>query len=148
MRNIHYKKLLVAFVFLLPLFVKADANKIITVSDGYVKSSIPGSDITAAYMSITNHSKQKISLQKITSPLSDRIEIHQHSMEDGMMRMRQVQSLNINANSQVVLAPHGLHLMIFSLKKTINTSDVAPLTLYFSNDINVTLQLPVASYNR
>jgi copper(I)-binding protein len=69
-------------------------------------------------------------------------------MEDGMMRMRQVQSLNINANSQVVLAPHGLHLMIFSLKKTINTSDVAPLTLYFSNDINITLQLPVASYNR
>jgi copper(I)-binding protein len=59
MRNIHYKKLLVAFVFLLPLFVKADANKIITVSDGYVKSSIPGSDITAAYMSITNHSTQK-----------------------------------------------------------------------------------------
>jgi hypothetical protein len=148
MRNIHYKKLLVAFVFLLPLFVKADANKIITVSDGYVKSSIPGSDITAAYMSITNHSTQKISLQKITSPLSDRIEIHQHNMEDGMMRMRQVQSLNINANSQVVLAPHGLHLMIFSLKKTINTSDVAPLTLYFSNDINITLQLPVASYNR
>jgi hypothetical protein len=148
MRNIHYKKLLVAFVFLLPLFVKADANKIITVSDGYVKSSIPGSDITAAYMSITNHSTQKISLQKITSPLSDRIEIHQHSMEDGMMRMRQVQSLNINANSQVVLGPHGLHLMIFSLKKTINTSDVAPLTLYFSNDINITLQLPVASYNR
>ena len=148
MRNIHYKKLLVAFVFLLPLCVKADANKIITVSDGYVKSSIPGSDITAAYMSITNHSTQKISLQKITSPLSDRIEIHQHSMEDGMMRMRQVQSLNINANSQVVLAPHGLHLMIFSLKKTINTSDVAPLTLYFSNDINITLQLPVASYNK
>jgi hypothetical protein len=148
MRNIHYRKLLVASLALFTFFVKAYADDTITIKDGYIKSSIPGSDITAAYMTITNNSKQIVSLQKITSPLSDRIEIHQHTMEGGMMRMRQVKSLNINANSQVVLAPHGLHLMIFSLKKIINTADNAPLTLYFSNNTNVTLQLPITAYNQ
>ena len=113
MRNIHYRKLWVASFAVFTFFVKAYADETITITDGYIKSSIPGSDITAAYMTITNNSKQIVSLQKITSPLSDRIEIHQHTMEGGMMRMRQVKSLNINANSQVVLAPHGLHLMIF-----------------------------------
>jgi copper(I)-binding protein len=148
MRNIHYKKLLVAFVVIVTFLVKANANDVITVSDGYIKSSIPGSDITAAYMTIINNNSQAINLQKITSPLSDRIEIHQHSMEGGMMRMREIKSLIIEGNSQVVMAPHGLHLMIFALNKNLIASDIASLTLYFSNNTNVTLQLPVVAYNK
>ena len=148
MRNIQYKHLVVAFTLVLSLCVKVNASPTLSVTDEVIKASIPGSDITAAYMTIHNDSEQAISLQKITSPLSDRIEIHQHSMENGMMRMRQIQSLTIKNKSQVVLAPHGLHLMIFGLKKAITSSDTVPLTLYFSNNTHVKLQLPVAAYNK
>lgn len=123
-----------------------DASNDITVAEGYIKASIPGSDITAAYMTISNTANKAITLQKITSTISDRIEIHEHSMTDGMMRMREVGEITIDANSEVVLQPSGLHLMIFSLKQQVTEKDVIPLTLYFSNETKINIQLPVYRY--
>lgn len=122
------------------------ASSEISVSDGYIKASIPGSEITAAYMAISNSGAKAITLQKISSTISDRIEIHEHSMSDGMMRMREVGEIIIDAGSKVVLQPSGLHLMIFSLKQQVNEKDVIPLTLYFSNKTKVNIQLPVYRY--
>ena len=122
------------------------AANTITISDGYVKASIPGSNVTASYMTLRNTSNKAITLQKVSSTVSDRIEIHEHSMADGMMRMREVGEITIKANSEVVLQPSGLHLMIFSLKQQITDKDVIALTLYFSNDTEVKIQLPVLKY--
>jgi len=146
MKNIHYKQFFIFFVFLFSTVVHADAVNKITISDGYIKASIPGSDITAAYMTINNNSDKAITLQKITSSISDQIEIHQHSMADGMMQMRQVDDVTIKANSSVVLQPSGLHLMIFALKQQITEKEMISLTLFFSNDTNINIQLPVQLY--
>lgn len=122
------------------------ATSDVTVADGYIKASIPGSNITAAYMTIKNDSDKEITLQKISSTISDRIEIHEHTMANGMMRMREVGEITIKANSSVVLQPSGLHLMIFSLKKQITEKNVIPLTLYFSHETKINIQLPVSRY--
>ncbi len=146
MKNIHYKQFFIFLVFLFSTVVHADAVNKITISDGYIKASIPGSDITAAYMTINNNSDKAITLQKVTSSISDQIEIHQHSMADGMMQMRQVDNISIEANNNVVLQPSGLHLMIFSLKQQITEKDMISLTLYFSNDTKINIQLPVKQF--
>ncbi len=146
MRNIHYRKVAIFCTLLFAMMSNVYAAKTITVSDGYVKASIPGSDVTASYMTLRNTSNKAITLQKVSSTVSDRIEIHEHSMADGMMRMREVGEITIKANSTVVLQPSGLHLMIFSLKQPIKEKSVMPLTLYFSNDTEVKIQLPVLKY--
>ncbi len=143
MKNIHYKELFLFFVFLLVITNHADAKSEITITDGYIKASIPGSDITAAYMTINNNSDKAITLQKITSSISDRIEIHEHSMAGGMMRMRQVDNITIQANGSVVLQPSGLHLMIFALKQQLQENESIKLTLHFSDLTKVKIQLPV-----
>ena len=116
------------------------------MTDGYIKASIPGSDVTAAYMTISNATNKAITLQKISSTISDRVEIHEHSMSNGMMRMREVGQITIDANSKVVLQPSSLHLMIFSIKQKITEKDVIPFTLYFSNETKINIQLPVYRY--
>ena len=146
MRNIHYRKVAIFCTLLFAMMSNVYAAKTITVNDGYVKASIPGSDVTASYMTLRNTSNKAITLQKVSSTVSDRIEIHEHSMADGMMRMREVGEIIIKANSTVVLQPSGLHLMIFSLKQPIKEKSVMPLTLYFSNDTEVKIQLPVLKY--
>jgi len=146
MLNIYYGKLFIIFIFLLSIANHAHAENAIKVTDGYIKANIPGSDITAAYMTINNDSDQAITLQKITSTISDRIEIHEHSMTGGMMRMRQVDNVTVKANGNVVLQPSGLHLMIFSLKQQITKQDVISLTLSFSNETKINIQLPVYQY--
>jgi len=146
MKNIHYGKLFLFVALLLGLVNNTHATSLITVENGYIKASIPGSDITAAYMTLKNIGDKAITLQKISSTISDRIEIHEHSMADGMMRMREVGEVVVNAKSNVVLQPSGLHLMIFSLKKQMKEQDVIPLTLTFSNDTEIKIQLPVRKY--
>jgi periplasmic copper chaperone A len=146
MRNIHYRKIAIFFTLLFAMISNVYATSAITVTDGYVKASIPGSDVTASYMTLSNTSDKAITLQKVSSIISDRIEIHEHSMADGMMRMREVTEIIIKANSKVVLQPSGLHLMIFSLKQQITDKDVIPLTFYFANDTEVKIQLPVLKY--
>ncbi len=146
MKNIHYGKLFLFFALLLSLINNTHATSMITVEDGYIKPSIPGSDITAAYMTLKNTGDKAITLQKISSTISDQIEIHEHSMAGDMMRMREVGEVVVDAKSHVVLQPSGLHLMIFSLKKQITEQDVIPLTLTFSNDTKVKIQLPVRKY--
>jgi len=133
-------------MLLIGMITNVYATSGVTVSEGYIKASIPGRDITAAYMTINNAGNKAITLQKISSTISDRIEIHEHSMSDGMMRMRQVTEITIDANNEVVLQPSGLHLMIFSLKQKITDKDVIPLTLYFSNKTKINIQLPVYRY--
>ncbi|ALO36219.1 hypothetical protein CMT41_16880 [Colwellia sp. MT41] len=146
MINIHYGKLFIYFALLLSISNNVYATSAITVTDGYIRASIPGSDVTAAYMTINNSANKAITLQKITSELSARIEIHQHSMANGMMTMRQVEQVIINAKSEVVLQPSGLHLMIFSLKQQVTEKDVISLTLHFTNATKVNIQLPVSKY--
>ncbi|MEY8200120.1 MAG: copper chaperone PCu(A)C, partial [Colwellia sp.] len=143
MRNIHYKKVGIFFTLLLGMISNVYAISPITVTDGYIKASIPGSDVTAAYMTISNATNKAITLQKISSTISDRVEIHEHSMSNGMMRMREVGQITIDANSKVVLQPSSLHLMIFSIKQKITEKDVIPFTLYFSNETKINIQLPV-----
>ncbi|KGJ96661.1 copper chaperone PCu(A)C [Colwellia psychrerythraea] len=146
MKNIHYGKFVILFVLLLSITNNAYAVNLVTVEDGYIKASIPGSDITAAFMTINNSSDKAITLQKISGSLSDRIEIHEHSMTGGMMRMRQVDNITVDPHSKIILQPSGLHLMIFALKKPITEKEIMPLTLYFSNGTKINIQLPVRRF--
>lgn len=123
-----------------------NATSLISIADAYIKASIPGSSVTGAYMTIKNASDKEITLLKVTSEISDRVEMHEHTMLNGMMRMREVDKITIAANNQVVLKPMGLHIMVFDLKQQISEKELIPVTLYFSNKTKLNIQLPVYQY--
>ena len=104
----------------------------LTVTEGFIRESIPGTTISSAYMTLTNTSEKPMTLIGVSSKVSARIEIHQHSMSKGMMSMRKLESIVIDGNDTVILQPSGLHLMIFDIKDLLKSGDVIPLTLHFS----------------
>jgi copper(I)-binding protein len=118
-------------------------QSLILVEQAYIRSSIPGTTITSSYMTIENKGEKTVTLLGANSKISPRIEIHQHSMSDGMMRMRQVDSIDIKARQRIVLQPSGLHLMLFGVKKPLKAQEKVELTLNFSNKSSVTVQVPV-----
>ncbi len=67
-------------------------------------------------------------------------------MADGMMKMRQVDNIVIDTKNIVLLKPSGLHVMIFALKQQLNEQETISLTLFFSNETEVNIQLPVYRY--
>jgi copper(I)-binding protein len=128
--------------------LSAQASSNITVESGHIRETIPGTVISSAYMTINNLSSSEISLIKATSDISDRMEIHEHTMENGMMNMQQRPSIKIAGNSRVILQPSGLHLMIFDLKKPLKDGEIIPITLKFTTHADVLIKLPVESIKR
>lgn len=115
------------------------------VENGFVRATIPGTSISSAYMTMNNLSNKLVTLTGVSSSVSDRVEIHDHVMVNNLMRMQQRQSVNINANSQVILQSSGLHLMIFNLEQPLLPEDTIDITLHFSHRSDVTITLPVQS---
>ena len=120
-------------------------NSIILIENAYVRATIPGTTIASSYMEIENKGDKTVTLLSASSNISPRIEIHQHTMLDGMMRMRKVDSIDINPKERVKLQPSGLHLMLFDVKKPLNSPDHIELMLNFSTNESVTVQVPIYS---
>ena len=74
----------------------------------------PGS----AYFHIENTGAEDDKLVMVTSSVSPRLEIHEHTMTDGVMKMGQVDGIVVPAGGSVDLKPGGYHIMIFeSIRK-------------------------------
>jgi periplasmic copper chaperone A len=117
----------------------------VSVTDSYVRETIPGVSITSAYMVIQNNSSAPIRLQGASSEISGRIEIHQHLMANGMMQMRQVDGITIDPYQQVELQPHGFHLMVFDVKQPLADGEQVNLTLQFAHHQALQIKMPVRS---
>jgi len=140
---------LFCFVVMLSGFTSAEqSNNDIVVNNGYIRETLPGINLSSAYMQIVNNSKQDIRFTGATSSVSPRIEIHEHSMENGLMRMRQVSALSINKGGQVTLMPYGFHLMVFGLNKPLKDGETINITLQFSGHDDVSISLPVKSIKK
>ena len=114
----------------------------IVISSARVLPPFPGRDTAAGYMSITNHSKTDDTLVSVTSPISGAVEIHNHINEDGVMKMRQVEGIEIKAGETVELKPGSFHLMMFKANLPEDQQDVS-LTLNYENAPSVTMIVPV-----
>lgn len=117
----------------------------IEVKQGFIRETIPGTSISSAYMTIHNTSSEAITLTGASSLVSKRLELHEHSMANGMMKMRQVENIVIPGNSEIVLKPSGLHVMIFDLIEPLKDQDKVLINLIFEDESIKPVTLPVRS---
>ena len=97
-------------------------NKII------VPEAPPVASVMAAYMDITNKSKKAKVIKHISSPQFKRVEIHSMSMDNGMMKMEQLQTLTVQAGKTVKLETGGLHIMLIKPIQTLKHGNNVELT--------------------
>ncbi|MGL5292336.1 MAG: copper chaperone PCu(A)C [Aeromonas sp.] len=130
------------FFSLLALGMSATAQAKIDVADGYVRLLPPGSPNTAAFMVLSNDADKPVKLVGATSQAAKRAELHTHLHENGVMKMRQVPSIEIPAKGQVALTPGGMHIMLFDIAPLSELTPV-PLTLTMDDGQQLVLPLPV-----
>lgn len=105
----------------------------VAVSDAWVREPMPGRNITAGYLTLTNHSEQEKILVAAHTDAAGRTEIHSHTMVDGMMRMRKEEQVSVPAGGSLVLEPGGYHLMLFALAEGLAAGDAVELELEFAD---------------
>lgn len=110
----------------------------VMLSDLIVTEMLPGSKSTAGYFTLMNHSDKAVTLKAAQSDLSSRVEIHEHIMSNGIMKMQKVtKGIVVKPHGSVTFAPGGYHLMIFKDKKKIKRGMDFQLTLLLDNDKSV-----------
>lgn len=103
------------------------AHAEVTVQGPWVRATVAQQKVTGAFMAIT--STVDAHVVGITSPVADRVEIHEMKMNNEIMTMRAIPSLPLDAGKTVQLAPGGFHIMLFGLHQQVKAGDSVPLTL-------------------
>lgn len=123
---------LLSAMFIASILISACSKQdSIEIKNQWVRASNDGQDVSAAYMTIV--SNEDTSLIAIDSDVADVIEIHSMSMENGVMKMRMLDTLDLIAGKPTELSPGGFHLMLFDLKKPLAAGKEAHFTLHFKN---------------
>lgn len=126
----------------LPLFALA-ADSALRVDAPYVRLVPPSAPASAAFMVINNSGSAARTLLKAHSPAARAVELHSHVNDNGIMKMREVQGIEIKAKGQTQLKPGGYHIMLIDLRPALKEGDSVPLTLSFDDGSSLQIMAPV-----
>ena len=115
----------------------------VDVSGAYARAVPPGQPNSASFMTLTNRSDQSLSLVGAKSPAAKVVELHTHTMEQGMMRMRQVDKITIPASGESMLQPGGDHVMLMVLVQDLQPGSEISVTLVFADGSEKEILAPV-----
>ncbi len=128
------KKLLLCVIALSSLHFNANAQDgDIVITNEWARPILIAGRPGGAYLNITNNGDTPDRLISVISTISPRLEIHEHTMKDGVMRMSQIDYLEIKAGVTVELKPGGYHIMIFETSSKYADGDQIEITLNFEN---------------
>lgn len=117
----------------------------ITVERPWARQTLQGMSMGGAFMLLKNESAQNDILIGGESPVADKVEIHSHVHEGGVMKMREVKDgVPLPAGQGVKLEPGTYHVMLMGLKRPLKIGDRFPLTLKFKYSKPKTVQVKVA----
>lgn len=113
------------------------------VHDARAAPTPGGVDVSAGYLTIANRADADDSLVAVTSPRASRVEIHEMTMDAGVMRMRQTPELIVPAHGEIELAPGGRHLMFYGVSQPFVAGETIPVRLTFESAGDVEVAMPV-----
>jgi periplasmic copper chaperone A len=115
------------------------SSKDITVSHPWARATPGGVTVGGAYFEVKAAPGPGDRLIGARSAVAGSMEVHSHSIENGVAKMRRVDSLPIKGGESVVLKPGGFHVMLLDLKKPLKEGDLLKFTLSFekAGDIEV-----------
>lgn len=118
----------------------------ITISNPQIRAMIPGAKVAAGYMLIKNGGEQADRLVAVTSPDAERVEIHEMSMENDVMKMRQLaDGLPLPAGETTELKSGGYHLMFMQPHRIFKEGETVSVTLEFEKAGKTELTIPVTN---
>ncbi|MET3108901.1 copper(I)-binding protein [Oxalobacteraceae bacterium GrIS 2.11] len=104
----------------------------IQIAHPYARATVTQQTSGAAYLGLENKGKTTDKLLKVESNVAKSVEIHNMEMVGDVMKMREVDGLELKAGSKISMSPGGgYHIMLIGLKQPLKAGDKFPLTLTF-----------------
>ena len=116
----------------------------IEIEQPWARATPKGATIGAGYMKITNTGTEPDRLVGGAASFAGRLEVHSMTMEQGVMKMREIKDgLEIKPGETVELKPGGYHMMFVGLKQPLKQGEDLTVTLKFAKAGTVEVKYPV-----
>ena len=118
---------------LAPAAEAADPAAAPRVRDAWIALPPPGARVVAGYLVLENRSDTPLRIVGARAAGFLRAELHESYQEGGRMKMRARPTFDLAAGASLVLAPGGLHLMLFDPARPPTVDAVHELTLLLAD---------------
>lgn len=108
----------------------------LVATDVVVTRPLPGMNMSAAYLSLTNNTDRAIRISRVASAQYASVQLHESTVEAGVARMRAIPELEIPAGGTVELARGGKHLM---LMRSTGSADTVSLKFFDGDALLLTI---------
>jgi hypothetical protein len=116
----------------------------IEIERPWARATPKGATVGAGYMKITNTGSEPDRLVGGSVSFAGRFEVHSMTMEQGVMKMRELKDgLEIKPGETVELKPGGYHVMFVDLKEPLKQGEDVSVTLTFAKAGTIEVKYPV-----
>ena len=115
----------------------------LAVSGAFARASL-GSGPGVVYFTITGGDVAD-RLVSASSVRAGHVALHSMMMQGEVMRMREVDAIEVAAGATVSLKPGGLHMMLEGLKAPLKQGETVPLVLHFEKAGERVMEVPVGA---
>lgn len=120
----------------------------ITITNPFSRATLPNAPVGGGFMTITNSGSSDDRLIAVETSVAMKAEIHEMSMTDQVMKMREVtEGLVIPAGDTIELKPGGFHLMFMKLQEPLIKGETLHVTLTFERAGTVDVPLSIGAPN-
>lgn len=117
--------------------------KSVKVESAWARASAGKARNGVAYVSIENEGRAADRLVGAKSDIAKRTEIHTHLEENGVMKMRRVDGIDLPAGGKITMRPGGYHVMFMGLNKPLKKGGKFSVRLVFEKAGEVTAEVTV-----
>lgn len=114
----------------------------VSIGSPWARATAPGAAVGGGFLMLENAGADD-KLVGASSPVSAKVEFHSMSMENNVMRMREVPAIDLPTGKRVELRPGGLHIMFIDLKAPLKAGESFPVRLRFekAGEVEVTFKV-------
>lgn len=120
-------------------------GKTVSVDGAFARATIGAGKIGAVYLTIHNPTGAADRLIGATTSAAKRAALHAHLHENGVMRMRPIEAVDIPAHGMAELKPGGDHLMLMGLSAPLRMGAEFPLTLRFAKAGEISIMVKIGA---
>lgn len=119
------------------------------IAHPHARATPPNAPVSGGYMVIRNTGDEADRLIGGQAGFAKKVEIHEMSMENDVMKMRELLGgLEIPAGGEVELKPGGFHVMFIGLDGQLKDGETRPVTLIFEKAGSIDVDFNVETIQR
>ncbi|RRV67123.1 MULTISPECIES: copper chaperone PCu(A)C [Stutzerimonas stutzeri group] len=115
----------------------------LAVSQAWSRAMPPSAPTGAVYFILENRGQQPQRLIGAQTSRAEKTELHTHVHQGDMMKMQQVEAVDVPAAGKVEFKPGGNHVMLFGLKQPLVAGESFPVTLQFEDGGEITTEVSI-----